>query len=708
MRIGIKPKEKSSMFENAKWIENSNCPAEWAPVFRKSFELREIEKAEIAICGLGFYVLEINGKRVSDELLTPPFTTYNKRVLYQVYDITDYVIVGENTIKVTCGNGWYNQQESDAWDFQNAVWKSAPQMICQVNVDGKCILVSDTSWQTTKSRTMFNSLRAGETYNGALALEGFQPTSLAKGPGGILERQIMPAVKLQGIYEGEEIYPHVYDFGQSITGNVEITVQGNAGDHAVIVYSERIHDDGTLDCKEASMHVFSDRFAQDEYFLAGNGMETWHGNFSFQGFRYVRLDYPETVSVLSVKARDVHTDLEIIGDFNCDKEQVNRLHKASVRAMLTNFVHIPMDCPHREKNGWTADAMLSSFQSLYNLDMVESYKKWLDDIVDCQRPNGAIPCIAPTSLWGYGWGSGVTWDATLFVVTWNMYCFTGDLEIIRRYYPAMKAYVGFLETQTDNDIFTIGLGDWCPPAEIVPCDTTALLTGYAKHVFHLYAKMSKLLGEEDQADYAARRASEIREAFQKVFVGTHAPNQTFYAMLVYLDLVEDKQSAADALAEEVRRANGHIQAGIFGAHMIPIVLRDYGYFDLAWDMICKEEYPGWLYMMNQCHGAMGERWNGILSLDHHMFTAVDGFIQGTLSGLRMEEAEAGFQKVHLKPYFPREMNHFSFWHIFKNGKVEINWDTESYRVMLPEGIEGTLELDGKIYELYAGKNEFQR
>lgn len=695
------------MFEKAKWIESSNRSNECAHIFRKNFQLQEKLSTEIAICGLGFYVLKINGNRVSQELLTPPFTAYDKRVLYQVYDITEYVTIGDNLIEVTCGNGWYNQLEADVWQFHHATWKAAPKMICQVNVDGKCHLVSDNSWETTKSKTIFNSLRLGETYNAALEAQEYIPARIARGPGGVLEKQTMPAVKLQGTYEGKEIFPSIYDFGQSITGNVEIKVQGCAGDKISLIYSERIHDDGSLDRQEIKKHVLSERFAQDEYLLCGEGEEIWHGEFSFHGFRYVQLHHSDTVKIISLTARDIHTDLSLIGDYSCDNSDINQLHQACIRAFLTNYLHFPMDCPHREKNGWTADAMLSSFHALYNLDMKESFMKWLDDIVDCQRANGAIPCIAPTSIWGYGWGSGVTWDAALFVIPWNLYWFTGDLAIIERYYPAMERYLGFLETQALNDIFTIGLGDWNAPNKESQCDERALLTCYAKHVFDLFSKMSKLLGLTDKEAYATKRSLEIRSAFCKEFLGKHHPCQTYYAILIYFDMVENKEEVAELLAEMIRKNDGYIDAGIFGAYFIPTVLRNYGYFELAWEMVCKKDYPGWIYMMNCCHGALG-KWDGSSSLDHHMFSSIDGFIQESLSGIQMHTAEVGFKHIHLKPYFPKDLAHFAFWHKVDEGNIEINWNNEIYRVTLPEGISGVVELNGKIFDLQSGKNILKR
>lgn len=693
------------MFEKAKWIENTGCEAVWAPIFRKNFQLNKAEEVEIAICGLGFYVLEVNGKRVSEELLTPPFTAYDKRILYQVYDITEYVQMGDNVIEVTCGNGWYNQQEADAWEFQKATWKGAPKMICQLNIDGECYLVSDASWETTKSRYIFNSHRLGESYNATMDVEDFHPASIAREPGGVLEKQTMPAVKLQGTYEGKETFPYIYDFGESITGNVEIKVQGNPGDWISILYSERLREDGTIDRENIKEHVFSKRFAQDDYFLKGEGVETWHGEFSFHGFRYAQVQHAPTVKLLSVTARDIRTDFAIVGDYTCDNENINRLHRACVRAVETNYVHIPMDCPHREKNGWTADTMLSSFQALYSMDLTKSLKKWLDDIVDCQRASGAIPCIAPTSLWGYGWGSGVTWDATLFVLPWNIYRFTGDVSVIERFYPAMKNYLEYLDTQTDDNIFTVGLGDWNAPVNSTSCDARALLTCYAKHVFELFAQMSELLGMEEEKCYASRRVSEIKAAFQNEFVGKHAPCQTYYAALVYFDMTDEKEQAVKQLAKLVEEADGHIIAGIFGAYMVPVVLRDYGYFELAWKMVCKEEYPGWIYMMNMCHGALG-KWNGSASLDHHMFSSIDGFIQSSLSGLDMVRGDAGFKNIHLKPYFPKDMDEFSFWHKVDQGTIEISWNKEVYRVGLPNGITGEVELGEQIYQLQCGENVF--
>lgn len=694
------------MLTGANWIENPSCPASAAPIFRKTFSVLPFAKAQLAICGLGFYVCRLNGRRVSEDQLTPPFTAYDKTVLYQVYDLTDCLQVGENMLEIICGNGWYNQQEADAWEFQNARWKAGPKAICRLEVDGRCCVVTDRSWETAVSRWVFNSHRLGETYDASLPEPRFMPATLAQPPEGVLKPQQLPPIRLQGVYQAKQLTPHLYDFGESVTGNVAITVQGKAGDKVVMRYSERLYPDGTLDRENVSEHTYAERFAQDEYVLGGDGTENWHGEFSFHGFRYVQIDCPASVTLLSVTARDLHTDLALVGDYTCDNESINRLHRACMRSVLTNYLHIPMDCPHREKNGWTADTMLSSFQALYSLELRSAYEKWLDDLVDCQRENGAVPCIAPTSLWGYGWGSGVTWDAALFMIPWNVYRFTGDLSLIRRFYGAMTRYLPYLETLGTADIFSVGLGDWNAPKGESTVDDRALLTCMAKHVFGVYAQMSERLGYSEQAAYAFRRAGEIRQAFQQAFAD-HPPCQTFDAAVVYFDMTDDKPAAVERLAESVRLADGHIRAGIFGAYIVPCVLRDHGYFDLAWEMVTKETYPSWIDMMNRCHGALG-KWDGTASLDHHMFSSIDGFIQGSLSGLSIHHGEAGFSPLCLKPYFPNDMANFSFWHQTDRGRIAIEWDQNEYRVTLPEGMDGTVEINSEIHRIIAGENRIRR
>ena len=92
------------------------------------------------------------------------------------------------------------------------------------------------------------------------------------------------------------------------------------------------------------------------------------------------------------------TDFDSIGSFECSSADLNRLQ--ATRLLLANFVGIPTDCPHREKNGWTGDAQLAAETGSANFDSAGGYGQWVDTR-DCQRLNGAArhqPCAAGLQL----------------------------------------------------------------------------------------------------------------------------------------------------------------------------------------------------------------------------------------------------------------------------------------------------------------------
>lgn len=694
------------MFEQAKWIESPCCRQEATPVFYKTFNVSDVADARLYICGLGFYVAKINGKPITQDVLTPALSAYDKTVYYNVYDVTTLLSDGENILEVTLGNGLYNVLEADAWQFEKAVWKGSPKMICELTVNDVIALVSDSSWLTYEGKTTYNSFRCGETFDSSKELLPPVNAVHAKNPYGVLKEQTAPPVRLYETVTPVKNDFNIYDFAKNMTGNVEITAEGNRGDEIVIVYSERVRDDGTLDRENISKHVYNERFATDKFFLSGDGVQTWHGDFSYHGFRYVKLYFPDTTHVKSIVGRNVSTRLKRAGDYKTNNENVNLIHSATINSTLTNFVHVPTDCPHREKNGWTADAMTSSFQTVLNFDIKDAYIHFLDVMTDCQKPSGVVPCIVPTSLWGYDFGSGVTWDSALFVIPYNLYKTSGNADILKRYYEPMKKYIAYLDTQHENDIFTKGLGDWCPPEGIKPVDDKAVLTCFAKGVYDIVAKIAGLFGDETSAEHAKKRSDAVKKAFCDKFLQSPIPSQTFYASLVFFDMVNDKAHYADLLKDEVEKADGHITAGIFGAYIVPVVLRDYGYADCALKAVTKKDYPGWIYMINKCSGSLGENWAGADSRNHHMFSSIDAFIFTTLTGAIFDFDSATNKTLTLRPYLSESINVFEAHTTVYGKKITVSRNKDMFSVTLPEDFSARLELFGK-HELHPGKNIFK-
>ena len=232
----------------AKWIMFETCPENVTPVFRRIFSLaKRPESASIDICGLGFYYLKINGKRVGEELLQPAFTAYDRTVLYNTCDITEFLTEGSNEIEVTLGNGWFHEPGEDCFDFEHAVWKNHLQLICQVYADGQFILWSDTKWQCREGKWSYNSVRFGENYDAGAEEKEWSQAVIAKGPGGILKEQKLPGIRIQEYRQPVSVKNGVYDFGRNLSGDVEITLDGKKGDTVEILYGERLDGQGNID-----------------------------------------------------------------------------------------------------------------------------------------------------------------------------------------------------------------------------------------------------------------------------------------------------------------------------------------------------------------------------------------------------------------------------------------------------------------------------
>ncbi|MDF2926945.1 MAG: alpha-rhamnosidase [Paenibacillaceae bacterium] len=656
-------------------------------------------------------MLKVNGRRVGDDMMQPAFTAYDKTVLYNIYNISRYLDEGTNEMEVTLGNGWYNEMQPSAWQFEHAAWRAQPKMTAEVYIDEELFIVSDSSWECARSGIIFNSLRCGETFDGGYQIDGWRQASIAPAPGGVMKEQRIPPVRVRSLIEPVAVIPGplpvIYDFGVNLSGNVEIKVTGKKGSKATIQYFELLRTTRTPDLERYKQHVYDDRFQRDEYILSGQGIEIWHSEFSYNGFRYARV-YGE-YETIEVVARCFHTDLPDAGGLRCDNPHITKIHEAVRRSTLTNFHHIPTDCPHREKNGWTGDAHLSCEQALFNFDMKQAYVKWMDDIADCQRPNGRIPCIAPTSSWGYDHMlCGPAWDAVLFVIPWQLYRYTGRTEYIQMYYEPMERYIGYLQSILDHGICRIGLGDWSVPVDAPECPTASLLTAYSFYIADLFGRISGVLHKEENRRQACRLADEIKASFLREYGKLQTDSQLFYAMMLYFGLAEDVSQPLDHLIRTVEKADYHIMGGIFCSKMLLDALTDNGHFDVAYKIASQRDFPGWGYMTDLCAGTLGENWYGGSSMNHHMFSEIGAWYYKALAGFNIDDCSPGFKHIRLTPHIPRDVHEFCAWHHTPYGRLEISWDKEHIRLILPEGVAATLVYEGITQELASGEYSFNK
>ena len=361
---------------------------------------------------------------------------------------------------------------------------------------------------------------------------------------------------------------------------------------------------------------------------------------------------------------------------------------------------MPTDCPHREKNGWTGDAHLSSEQALFNFDIYDAYIKYLDDIVDCQRINGAIPCIAPTSIWGYNWGTGNAWDVALFEIPWKMYCFKGDKSVLERYYSAMEKYFNYMLTMDDNGVWKNGLGDWCAPDQSKTVSPYAVLTAYAYRISSLFAKISKIVENEKLYKFAQATAEKIKATFINTFADKEEDSQALLAMQLYFGLTENTSDTFDRLVAQIKKDDYHLTTGIFGTKYLFNVLTDNGRFDIAYKILTASDYPGYRYMIENSSGTFCENWSTVsASKNHHMYSTIGDWFYKGIAGIKIDEDNPGFRKILIKPNIPEGCKKFNVWHNTPFGKLEIEYSDNKFSVNVPNGCEAVFEYNNKRFDV---------
>lgn len=578
-------------------FQTDKVPA--APWLRREFEVKTPRKAQLAICGLGYYEVYLNGKRVGDHVLDPIVSVYDKHARYVIYDDVEKLLKkGKNCVGIVLGTGWYDCYNPGPWVLEKAPWRDLPKARFELRDGaGKLIVGSDQNWKFTRNGPIVqNALRLGEWYDARLELgawseagyddAAWQNTAIVRGPGGLLEEQTAVPIRIVDTQLlSKPNKKNVYDLGRNISGHARITVKGEPGAEVILQYAERMKKNGDIDQNGQLFESFDNTYWQyDKYILKGTkSSETWEARFTYHGFQYVRVTIKGKAKLEKIEARIVNTDFKSVGSFRSGNDMINTLQTLTRRSYLANFVGIPTDCPHREKNGWTGDAELASDTGLCNFDSAESYKQWIVTMRDCQRPDGDLPGIVPTGGWGYNWGNGPAWDSALFVIPWNVYLYTGDDSALNASMENMKRYLDFLDANSVDHIVQFGLGDWCSdPAKMVDprLTNTAIYCG----CIQIYKDTAAHFGMKTEAQAYAKLLAAVKRSFHKTFYkgkGIYAEGElTAMGAALYFDLCPTeavRKSTVAKLAECVDGCCATAQFGIIGAKCVPRVLADNGY-----------------------------------------------------------------------------------------------------------------------------------
>lgn len=698
--------------------------------FRREFQIyKEIKEAFVHATALGLYHFYINGKKIGEDEFTPGWTSYHKHLLYQTYEITEYLKAGINTAASMAGAGWY-KGDVGSLRVRNHYGKRTSFM-CQIEVlyyDGsRDRFWTDSNWKSSQSPVLFSEIYDGELYDARLECRGWNQSgfddrqwnevSIIEVPNEILTVQGSCRVGNRAEMSAKRIFctpqgDTVIDFGQNLTGWISFRIQGKRGDKIELNCFE------TLDA-EGNVYLENLRTAKQTVTYICSGEETgwFHPHFSFQGFQYAKVaSYPGKPVIEDFTACVLYSDMKETGKFTCSNPDLNQLYHNIVWGMNGNFLDVPTDCPQRdERLGWTGDAQIFCRTATYLKDTYTFYSKWLRDLEADQTYEGGVPHVVPDiwtgkpvqgKIFEKGTHSAAAWADAAVIIPWTLYLMYGDTAVIRRQYQSMKAWIEFMRKHSDHNIWNYKLqfGDWVAlDAEegsyygATPNDLTC--TAYYAYSTKLFSKMAGVIGEKGDEKKYTRLYEEIKDTYQKTFLDQEGRlmvrTQTAHIISLYFGLLpaEAIGRAAEDLAALLKKEKGHLVTGFVGTPYFCHALSQNGYTKEAYELLLKEDFPSWLYQVKQGATTIWEHWDGkrpdgtmwspaMNSFNHYAYGAVGEWLYRAMAGLEASEEDPGFHTIIIRPHIGGALTHVSASYDSIYGKICSGWQVRGNCVTL--------------------------
>ncbi len=702
----------------AKWIVPATPMGDVCPQFVRSFSAQTVRKATLTVTAIGVYEAKLNGKRVSNYVLAPGWTSFKTRLQYQTYDVT--ALVGdENELTVLVGRGWHR----GPWGSVRPLPPAG--LLAELTIESAdgtvTTIATGESWQVRES-----FVRRSELYNGEWADARVENAPLQ--PVAFFEKSMENLIPQEGeiICEQERIRPRrifqtpkgetVVDFGQEVTGYVEFTVTAKAGEQVSISHAE------VLD-KEGNFYTENYRGAKARLeYVCRDGVQTYKPHLTFFGFRYIRLDaFPGTPELDDFTAILVSSELKRTGKMRCGHAMLNRLYENVTWGQRGNFLDIPTDCPQRdERLGWTGDAQVFVKTACYNYDVNKFFKKWLGDLAADQLESGAVPNFIPAI--GEK-GCSAAWGDVAVIVPWQLYLSYGDKDVLARQMESMKAWVRYIGNDTKEPYLWTGhghFGDWLGLDAPVGSYKGSTREDFIASAFYAYcagllAKMSEILGE-DPAEFR-----DLREKIVAKFRETYPEyqTQTECVLALVFELTPDPAATAAELAKRVTDCGTALQTGFVGTPYILYALSQNGYADLAYDLLLREAYPSWLYPITKGATTVWEHWDGIMengdfwsadmnSFNHYAYGSVMGWVYEEAAGIRPCEAAPGYEKVIIAPKPDSRLGWLEASVETPHGTVFSGWyyETEGLRYEIRTPVEAEVTVNGETKTLAPGSYLF--
>ena len=691
-----------------------------SPIFRKEFATnKEIKSATAYITAHGMYEAIINGQRIGNDYFTPGWTVYNKRLQYQVYDVSGLLKKGENAVGVTLGSGWF--RGSLAWNDNKNLYGKELALLMQIDIsytDGSVkSIITDGSWKSSTGSIVYSEIYHGETVDNRLektgwTMPGFKDDSwsgvkVQDFPKNILVATYNEPIRKHEIFKPVKIFKtpageQVIDYGQNLVGFVQMKVSGKAGDQITLKFAE------VLD-KQGNFYTENLRAAKvtDVITLKGAGEEIFEPKFTFHGFRYLKIEgYKDEIKPENFTAIALYSDMKPTGTFNCSNELINQLQHNIQWGQRGNFLDVPTDCPQRdERLGWTGDAQAFSRTATFNMNVHNFFVKWLKDVALDQNEDGAVAFVVPNVL-GKGAVASTGWADVATIAPWNLYLAYGDKRILENQYQSMKAWLGYIKSKSNNYLWNTGFhfGDWLffspqpdDGGRAALTDKYLIAQCFWAHSTQLLINAAKVLQKTEDITFYTNELDKIKEAFKNEYVtpngGLVSSTQTAYVLALQFDMLPEnlRNQAVNRLVVNINNYENHLTTGFLGTPYLCHVLSRFGKTDLAYKLLLQETYPSWLYPVKMGATTIWERWDGIKpdgsfqtpgmnSFNHYAYGAIGDWMYRVITGIDTETDAPGYKKIIIQPHIDSSLSNSTADLLTYYGKISSGWKMENKKL----------------------------